>query len=92
MSFAKRMLIEQRRRMVGALMQHIEDEVYPHLPEPEQAALRRKVLASVGQYHDVCLDILKAATSSDMVVNDEALRMITAMHADVRRALRDRDG
>lgn len=84
MEFAKNLLNEQRRRMVGSLMAYIEHNVYPHLPAAERAELRTKVLSSVSAYHDVCLDMLKASVHDGTMLNDEALQLIHSMRADVR--------
>lgn len=84
MEFAKNLLNEQRRRMVGSLMAYIEHNVYPHLPDQQRVELRAKVLSSVSAYHDVCLDMLKATLNDGTTLNDEALQLIHSMHADVR--------
>lgn len=81
MQFVRNLLIEQRRRTIGALMGHIEERVYPRLPAAERKDLRDKVLATVNAYHDICLDILKSSVSDGTVVNEEAVRMLTEMHA-----------
>jgi len=86
---AKNLLGEQRKRAVGALMQHIETHVYPHIPEQAQQDLRAKVLSTVSSYHDVCLDLLKASVRDGMTLNDEALRMIADMHRDIQALRRD---
>lgn len=84
MQFVRNMLTEQRKRLVGSLMQYLEQNVYQHLTEDEQRALRQKVLSAVSQHHDVCLDMLKASVVDGSVINDEALRMIASMHRDVK--------
>lgn len=88
MQFVKNMLTEQRKRLVGSLMQYLEQNVYHHLTEDEQRALRQKVLSSVSQHHDVCLDLLKASVSDGSVVNDEALRLIASMHRQLNSITR----
>lgn len=82
-TFAKNMLTEQRKRLVGSLMGHIETHVYPHLPVHEREELRKKVLTSTSQYHDVCLDMIKASVVDGSVVNDEALRLLSKIHRQV---------
>lgn len=84
MEFAKNLLNEQRKRMVGGLMSYLETHVYPHLTEGERVELRTKVLGCVSAYHDVCLDMLKASVHDGTALNDEALRMIASTHADVQ--------
>lgn len=85
--FLKNLLAEQRSRLVGSLMNYLEKEVYPELDEMSQRALRAKVLGAVAQYHDVCLDLLKASVNDGSVLNEAALEAISALHADVRQAL-----
>lgn len=87
--FVRAVLVEQRKRLVGSLMEYVQTNVFPKLNDTERKALRDKVLASVGVYHDCCLDMLKASVSDGSVVNESALRAIEALHADVRRALRE---
>lgn len=79
--FVKALAVEQRRRLVGSLMEHLERHVYPKLTAPEQKALRDKVMASVGAYHDVVLDMLKASVSDGSMVNEHALEIL----ADINR-------
>lgn len=82
--FVRSMLIEQRKRLVGSLMEYAESNLYPKLREQERRALREKVLASVGVYHDTCLDMLKASINDGSVFNETALEVLAQLHADVR--------
>lgn len=84
MQFVQNMLAQQRKRVVGSLMKYIESEVYPRLNEDEQRALRQKILAAVGMYHDVCLDMLKASVEDGSVVNEEALRLLAHISSRVQ--------
>lgn len=79
MQFARNVLNEQRRRLIGNLMQYLEGSVYQHLSEPQQRELRKRVLTAVGAYHDVCLDMLKASIDDGSVVNEEALRLMSRL-------------
>ena len=83
MSFVKNLLIEQRRRTVGALMGHIEEKVYSRLTPPERKELRDKVLQTVNAYHDICLDILKSSVNDGSVVNEQALELLAEIHTRV---------
>ena len=83
--FVRNLLIEQRRRLVGSLMEYVERSVYPRLRPEEQKALREKVLGSVGAYHDTVLDILKASVDDGSMVNAHALELITQIHREVTR-------
>lgn len=81
--FVRNLAVEQRKRLVGSLMEHLERHVYPTLTRDQQQALRTKVLASVGAYHDFILDVLKASVSDGSVTNDVALEML----AEINRKL-----
>lgn len=89
MEFAKQLLNEQRKRMVGSLMSYIETNVYEHLSAQERLNLRSKVLSSVSAYHDVCLDMLKASVHDGTTLNDEALQLIHSMHRDLQLLRRE---
>lgn len=89
--FARNLLTEQRKRMVGSLMGYLEREVYPRLTVPQQRALRDKVLASTAPYHDACLDMLKASVNDGSVVNDEALRLLHQLNDRLARDRRRAD-
>lgn len=86
--FVRSLAIEQRRRLVASLMEHFEKRVVPTLPTHVRGEAlrdyRNKVMQSVGVYHDMVLDCLKAATNvSDgetIVVNAEAMRMLEQVH------------
>lgn len=81
---ARDLAIEQRKRLVASVMEYLEREVYPHLPPPKRAPLRTKVLDSIGTYHDFVLDVLKV-NREDVIQNDEALRLLQAIHDHQRR-------
>lgn len=90
--FIRNLLIEQRKRLVSSLMEYSERNVYPKLNERERKDLREKVLASVGVYHDTCLDILKASINDGSIVNEMAIEAISNMHKDVMAALEGLNG
>ena len=79
MQFARNVLNEQRRRLVGNLMQYLERNVYEHLSPDQQRDLRNRVLVAVGAYHDVCLDMLKASIDDGSIVNEEALKLMSRL-------------
>lgn len=80
--FVRNLTIQQRKRLVAQLMEHFEKRVCPALPAPVReralADYRDKVMSSVGAYHDVVLDCLKAVMVDDttVVLNEEALLML----------------
>lgn len=87
--FVRNVLSEQRKRMLGSIMQYLEREVYPKLTLPQQKALREKVLNSTIAYHDVCLDLLKASVNDGSVVNEEAVRLMAELNHRLQRQARD---
>lgn len=82
--FVRNLLVEQRGRLIGSILGHVEREVYPKLDPEARSLLRQKVLTSVGVYHDTVLDILKASVNDGAVVNEEALRLLADLHRDVQ--------
>lgn len=83
MQFVRRLLGEQRKRAVASIMSAIEAQ---HLPESQRKDLRNQVMASINQYHDTCLDILKSSVDTGMETNEHALQLI----AEFNQHLRDR--
>ncbi len=82
--FVRAMLMEQRRRLIGSIMEYTEQCVFPRLEEHEQRAFRKKVLQSVGVYHDTVLDMVKASVNDGFMVNEAALEAIERLHVDLR--------
>lgn len=83
--FARNLAIEQRKRLVGSLMDFIEKQVYPHLPSEKKKELRDKVLSSVGAYHDFVLDVFKASVNDGTMTNEVALELLRDIHSAVSR-------
>lgn len=83
--FVRNLLIEQRRRVVGSIMSYAETEILPAVPPVKRKEFRDKVLASVGAYHDVCLDVLKASINDGFITNEEVLTALRDIHSDVKK-------
>lgn len=92
MQYVRNLLNEQRRRAVGSLMKYLEDTIYDRLTPHEQQELRRRVLGVFGQYHDICLDMVKASVSDGTMHNEEALPLLHRLSADVQGLRRDLNG
>jgi len=90
-SFVRNLLVEQRRRSVATLMKYVEREIYPKLPQSLREELREAILSTLGAYHDLCLDVLKASVADGVVVNEEALELIAQIHEELA-AIRARVG
>lgn len=86
-TFVKNLLGENRKRLLGSLMSYLETEVYPHLTEDQRTDLRAKVLQSVGNYHDSCLDLIKASINDGSVQNELVLEAIANMHRDLKKGV-----
>lgn len=84
MDFVRGLLNEQRKRLVGTLMQYCEENVYPMLNETQKRELRSKVIGAVGQYHDAALDMLKVSVNDGSEANEETLRLLRLMHAHMQ--------
>lgn len=91
MEFVRQLATEQRKRLVGSLMDHMEKRVYPYLPGEERTALRQKVLQSVGAYHDFILDCLKASINDGTTSNEAALELLRDLHTGQAALRRDLD-
>lgn len=86
-SYVRRLLGEQRKRMVGSLMRYIEAEVYPELSPAQRTALREKVLAAAGAYHDVTLDMLAASVDEGTSeINQAVLDAIDRLGREIRNS------
>lgn len=83
--FVRNLAVEQRRRLVGSLMEHVERHVYPSLSKDQQQALRAKVMSSVGVYHDFILDVLKASVSDGSITNEHALELLAEINRKLDR-------
>lgn len=80
----KRLVSEQRKRVVGSIMGAAEQSAWWNKISPvEQRAFRQKVLDSIGVFYDFILDIIKVG--ADGVVNEEAVQMIAQVHASAQR-------
>lgn len=77
--FVRNLLTEQRKRLAAALLVYLEQNVYPKLSRPEQEALRSKVLAAVGAYHDTCLDIIKASVDDGSTAQNQLAIEVRAL-------------
>lgn len=83
---ARNMLIERRKRLVGSLLDYMERNVYQHLPAGARTDLRKKVIADVGSYHDVCLDLIKATVNDGSVINEQAVAAIEELNRNLGKA------
>lgn len=85
--FVKALLIEQRKRLLGTVLGHVDRELVSSLTPKQKSELRDKVMSAVGVYHDTCLDMLKASVDDGIIPNAELLQVLENIHRDVNRAL-----
>lgn len=83
MHFIRNLLNEQRRRAIGTLMQYLEQNVYDYLTVAEQRELRSRVLAAVGQYHDTCLDMVKASVNDGTLMNEDTAKILAGIKGEL---------
>jgi len=83
-------VVRQRRRVVAAILGHVEREIVPLLPAGSRDAayqdLRQKVLTSTAAYQDFMLDAIRGATQG-VWVSDDVLEML----ADISSQLRNQE-
>lgn len=89
--YIRRVIGEQRNRVVAGLMDHFEKNVLSRVSDPRvrkmvHEAYRTKVITSTGQYHDTVLDLVKAIVPDEgLMINEGALDMLAQIHAAVIR-------
>ncbi|GAB3863336.1 hypothetical protein GCM10028801_30720 [Nocardioides maradonensis] len=81
--FVRRLLGEQRKRAVASIMSAIDAQ---RLPEAQRKDLRSQVMASINQYHDTCLDILKSSVDVGFETNEAAVQAIVEFNRGIAEA------
>ncbi len=79
----RKLLVVQRRRLVGTILGFAERELYPQISKDQQQAFRAKVLTAVEGYHDLVMDIVGVAEDDNVIINAEALELLR----DIREQL-----
>lgn len=86
-NFARRLIQEQRKRLVAGLLNCAEGQPWwKNLTEEQRRTYRGEVMTRVGAYHDLCLDVIKVASDDDTMVNERALELLELVH-DGQRSL-----
>jgi hypothetical protein len=79
-------LAKRRDRAIATILNTKEQEVDPYLtdsPRGREAAakLRKAVLDQLNDFHEMCLDVLRALETGDTVVlNDHYLQLLAEVH------------
>jgi hypothetical protein len=81
----RRIVTEQRNRLVATLLTHLESRLRPLGGEREWQATRKVVMDAVGTYHDLILDVLKVSREDGSIRNETAVELIRAVHMSQRR-------
>lgn len=76
----RNLLAEQRNRLVATVLTKVE----PRVPKSQWRTCRQEIMDAIGIYHDLVLDVLKV-TGDGTLRNEEALRLIQAVHESSRR-------
>jgi hypothetical protein len=80
----RRIVTEQRNRLVATLLTHLEPKLRP-AREREWQETRKVVMDAVGTYHDLVLDVLKVSREDGSIRNETAVELIRAVHTSQRR-------
>lgn len=81
----RKLVGEQRRRMIAALLGFVEGEPwYSKLSPQEKSLLRETVLRVTTNYHEFILDVLKVS-KDDVLYNERALELIQQVHESQHR-------
>ncbi len=83
---ARDLLSTRGRRAIATLLTYMEENVWPELPDevqPQvQAAARSKILAVLGDYQDLAMDLI---ASEDATINEFWVDELAKIHDEIRR-------
>lgn len=80
-SYAKNLLGTRGRRCVATILTHLENNVWEHVPEDVQRRARSHILATVGEFQDLAMDMVIADTG---VINDFWVEELEKIHKEIR--------
>lgn len=76
---------KRRERVVASIMGHVERQPWwKELTDRDRKLLRDKVLSSIGEYHDVILDLLRVIDDNS-ISSPEVVRILDLVHGSQRR-------
>lgn len=78
----KDFLRARKDRATGAIMGHLERQIFPALTREQQQSVRQCVIDALNTYHDSVLDLVKA---DDSVRNERVLEILERLDQSVRR-------
>ena len=83
---ARDLLATRGRRTIATLLTYMEEHVWPELPDevrPQvQAAARSKILAVLGDYQDLAMDLI---ASEDATINEFWVEELARLHDKIGR-------
>jgi hypothetical protein len=83
---ARDLLSTRGRRTIATLLTYMEENVWPQLPDEVQAevqtAARAKILAVLGDYQDLAMDLI---ASEDATINEFWVEELAKLHRTIGR-------
>ncbi len=83
---ARDLLSTRGRRAIATLLTYMEENVWPELPDEVrdrvQAAARGKILAVLGDYQDLAMDLI---ASEDATINEFWVDELARLHDKIGR-------
>jgi hypothetical protein len=80
-NYAKNLLRTRGRRCVATILTHLEDNVWKHVPEDVQRQARSRILATVGEFQDLAMDMVVADTGA---INEFWVQELEKIHKEIR--------
>lgn len=80
-NFARNLLAARGRRTVATLLTYLEDNVWQYVPEHVQREARGRVLATVGEFQDLAMDMITADTGT---INEFWVEQLDGLHEAIK--------
>lgn len=80
-TFAKNLLGTRGRRCVATILTYLEENVWEHVPPDKQQQARSAILATLGEYQDLAMDIV---TSDTGTINQFWVEELENLHQEIR--------
>ena len=78
-----RILAKRRDRSIAIILSVKEREVDSYLPPVARAKLRKVILDTINDFHDLAIDLLRSCDIGDIVLNELYLQKIEDLHSDM---------
>lgn len=80
-SYAKNLLAVRGRRNIATLLTWMEKNVWPHIEQDLQSEARSKIMAVLGDFQDLAMDMVAADTGT---INDFWVEELGKLHESIR--------